>query len=62
MRLYEFVFHSLTVGRVKDLEGALKVLNTLRDGLQEIRPQAAQMERDGQIPSLEGGPRVQLKV
>jgi flagellar biosynthetic protein FliS len=62
LRLYEFVNHSLQQGRLKDVEGSLKVLETLREGLQEIRPQAVEMERSGRLPSADALPRVELTV
>lgn len=62
LRLYEFVNHSLQQGRLKDIEGSLKVLETLREGLQEVRPQAVEMERSGQLPSADALPRVELTV
>lgn len=62
LRLYEFVNHCLDVGGVKDVEGALKVLGTLREGLQAIRPEAAELERSGQIPPADAQQTVQLTV
>jgi flagellin-specific chaperone FliS len=50
LRLYEFVNHSLGAGDGPGVEAALKVLRTLREGLEGIRPQAAELERSGQIP------------
>jgi flagellin-specific chaperone FliS len=62
LRLYEFVNYSLGAGDVRGLDGALKVLRTLREGLEAIRPEAAELERSGQIPSAGGQSNVQLTV
>lgn len=50
LRLYEFVNYSVGVGDLKSVEGALRVLRTLREGLEKIRPEAAELERSGKIP------------
>jgi flagellin-specific chaperone FliS len=62
LRLYEFVNHSLGVGDVKSIDGALKVLRTLREGLEAIRPEAAELERSGQIPPAGAAAGVQMTV
>lgn len=62
LRLYEFVIHSIGQGKTKDLEGALTVLKTLREGLQEIRPEAADLERNGHIPPADALPKFEMKV
>src|SRR5262249_16322708 len=62
LRLYEFVHHSLGLGDVKNVDAALKVLRTLREGLEEIRPEAAELERSGKIPPAGAVPGVQLVV
>ncbi len=62
LRLYEFVNHSLAQGRLKDVDGALKVLKTLREGLQAIRPQAVEMERSGQIPPADALTKVEMTM
>ncbi len=62
LRLYEFVNHSLGVGDVKSLDGALRVLRTLREGMEAIRPEAAELERSGQIPPAGAAPGVHLTV
>jgi flagellar biosynthetic protein FliS len=62
LRLYEFVNHSLEVGDVPSIDAALKVLRTLREGLEEIRPEAAELERSGQIPPAGALPGVHLTV
>src|SRR5207248_3698141 len=50
LRLYEFVNHSLSAGDARGVEAALTVLRPLREGLQAIRPEAADLERSGRIP------------
>ena len=62
LRLYEFVNHSLGVGDVKSIDAALKVLRTLREGLEEIRPEAAELERSGRIPPAGDRAGVQMMV
>jgi flagellin-specific chaperone FliS len=62
LRLYEFVHHAVGVGDAPSVEGALRVLRTLREGLEAIRPQAAQLERSGQIPPAGERPNVLLTV
>jgi flagellin-specific chaperone FliS len=62
LRLYEFVNHCLDIGDAKQVEAALRVLRTLREGLEAIRPEAAQLERSGQIPPAGPAPGVQLIV
>lgn len=62
LRLYEFVNHSLEVAGVKELESALKVLRTLRESLQAIRPEAVAMERNGLIPPADALPRIEMTV
>jgi flagellar biosynthetic protein FliS len=62
LRLYEFVNHSLTVADLKHLDAALKVLRTLREGLEAIRPEAAELERSGRIPPAGAVQGVQVVV
>lgn len=50
LRLYDFVNFSLGRGGTQDLEGALKVLRTLREGLEKIRPEAVEFERTSRLP------------
>lgn len=52
LRLYEFVLHALSQGRSEDVQGALAVLGTLREGFQQIRPEAVALERSGAIPPV----------
>jgi flagellin-specific chaperone FliS len=62
LRLYEFVNYSLTVADLKHLDAALKVLRTLRQGLEAIRPEAVELERSGQIPPADAVQNVRLIV
>jgi flagellin-specific chaperone FliS len=50
LRLYEFVLHAFQEGNLEKLNGALKVLKTLREGFEGIRSEAIQLERAGEIP------------
>jgi flagellin-specific chaperone FliS len=52
LRLYEFVVHSLRGGSAREIGDAIDVLNTLREGFEQARPQALDMERQGAIPPL----------
>jgi len=62
LRLYEFVNHAIDIGDTHNVEGALRVFRTLRDGLETIRPEAADLERRGQIPPAAALPVVRLTV
>jgi flagellin-specific chaperone FliS len=62
LRLYEFVNRGLEAGSVKGLEGALRVLRTLREGLRAIRPEAVELERQGHIPPADALPRIEMTV
>ncbi len=58
LRLFEFVAHSIQLGTPDKLEAAAKVLKNLRDGYQQIRPEAIQLERSGAIPPIDSAPMV----
>jgi flagellar biosynthetic protein FliS len=62
LRLYEFVNHCLNLADVKSVEGALRVLRTLRESLEAIRPEAAELERSGQVPPAGAAVGLQLTV
>jgi flagellin-specific chaperone FliS len=62
LRLYEFVHHAIGVGDAPSVEGALRVLRSLREGLEAIRPEAAELERSGQVPPAGAQPSVQMTV
>jgi flagellin-specific chaperone FliS len=52
-RLYEFVLHSISLGKTTHLDAALRVLRTLREGLAGIRDEGALLERSGEIPPFQ---------
>lgn len=52
-RLYLFVLQALAPASPTSIAGALKVLRTLRDGLQEVRSEAVELERSGTIPPVD---------
>lgn len=58
-RLYDFVLYSLDNGSVDKLEGALQVLQTVRDGFQERRAEAVRLEREGSFPPADASPALQ---
>jgi len=62
LRLYEFANHAIGAADPRSVAGALKVLRTLREGLEGIRPEAAELERRGQIPPADSQPRLRLTV
>jgi len=52
-RLYDYLLYSLDAGRADNVEGALRVVRTLREGFAMIRGEAARMEYCGEIPPLD---------
>ena len=52
-RLYEFVLFALDSGSVAKIQGALRVLSTLREGFQGIRQEAVQLEAHRRIPAVD---------
>jgi flagellar protein FliS len=62
LRLYEFVNHAIDMGDARNVDGALRVFRTLREGLEAIRPEAADLERRGQIPPADAPPIVRVTV
>jgi hypothetical protein len=60
LRLYEFVLHKLDAGTSDDIAAARKVLTPLLEGFEAIRDQAATLEMQGQIPSLDRQREVQI--
>ena len=62
LRLYEFVNYAIGVGDLRNVDGALRVFRTLREGLEAIRPEAADLERRGEIPPADALPKVRLTV
>jgi flagellin-specific chaperone FliS len=53
LRLFEFAADSIRIGNAERIEGSLNVLRTLREGFEEIRPQAIALERAGTIPPVD---------
>jgi len=53
VRLYEFITHSISKADGSGIGDAIDVLQTLQSGFVEIRADALNMERAGQIPSLD---------
>jgi flagellar protein FliS len=53
LRLYEFVARRLAAGKAADVDDALKVLGTLRDGFRAVRDDAVRLERSGELPALD---------
>lgn len=60
LRLYEFVLHKLDAGASDDIAAVRKVLTPLLEGFEAIRDQAAALEMQGQIPSLDRQCEVQI--
>jgi flagellin-specific chaperone FliS len=54
-RLYDYLLYSLDAASVDNVEGALRVARTLREGFLQIRPEAARMEHSGEIQPLADG-------
>ncbi len=52
LRLYDFVIRAISKRTVEQAEAALKVLRTLREGFQAIRPEAVALEKSGAIPPV----------
>ncbi len=50
LRLYEFATHSLNQATADRVEGALRILRTLRQGFEAIRDEAVDLERRHEIP------------
>ena len=49
LRLYEFVTYELSLATPEHIGNARKIMVTLREGFEAIRPQAIEMERTGQV-------------
>jgi flagellin-specific chaperone FliS len=58
-RLYIFASRAIGVGTPSQIDGALQVLRTLRDGLLEVRDEAVSLERCGAIPRVDAGRSLQ---
>jgi flagellar protein FliS len=59
LRLFLFAAQCVESRDLEKLKGAERVLKTLREGFQEIRLQALELERTGQIPPIDSRPLVQ---
>jgi flagellar biosynthetic protein FliS len=53
LRLYEFVSHQMTQGKIENVDAAAKVLRILLTGFEAVREEAANLELQGKIPPLE---------
>jgi flagellin-specific chaperone FliS len=53
LRLFDFVIHCLKTPNAMHLQPALNVMRTLHEAFVTIRDEAAQLERAGQISSLD---------
>ena len=60
LRLYAFVVERISLCKIEDIDAALRVLNTLREGMHGIREEAVQLERDGKIPPVNNVGSLQL--
>lgn len=57
LRLYEFVVNELRTPRLKNVESAIKILTTLREGFEAIKDEAVALEKRG---DLVGSNRLQM--
>ncbi len=62
LRLYEFVLHRLGCGTPECVADALDVLQPLREGLENIRPDALALERSGAVPPISSAPQFQASA
>lgn len=62
LRLLEYVLHALEQEKIEDVRGALTVLQTLREGFQQIREEAAALERSGALAAIGDAPAVRALV
>jgi flagellin-specific chaperone FliS len=53
LRLYEYVGHCLGEGTAASVQNAIDVLKILQESFQQVRPQALDLERQGEIPTLD---------
>ncbi len=60
LRLYEFVGHCLAEGTDQAVGDALDVLKILQQGFEAVRDQTLDLERGGQIPSLDHASMVRV--
>ena len=57
-KLYLYVLGCIGVGEKLDLSGAIRVMQIIRSGLDDIKDTANEMERSGQILPVTEGPRL----
>jgi flagellin-specific chaperone FliS len=62
LRLYEFASHKISQGGADDLQAARKALTPLLEAFEAVRAQAAAMEAEGLIPSLDQERQIQVTV
>jgi flagellar biosynthetic protein FliS len=60
LRLYEFVSYSITTRRPGQLDAAVRVLCSLKQGFDTIRDEAVELERKGAIPAVDVSHLVQM--
>lgn len=60
IRLYEFASHCIATQDPARLDDAARVLGNLKEGFDAIRDEAVELERKGEIPSIDVGHLVQL--
>jgi len=60
VRLYEFALHRLDTGGSDDIAAVRKVLTPLLEGFEAAREQAAALELQGQISSLDHQREIQI--
>jgi len=57
--LYAFVLRQTTDCKPDSIRQACRILQTIREGFEGIREEARQLERNGELPSLEAGSSLQ---
>src|SRR5262245_47068070 len=55
LRLYEFVSHCISTRQPEQLDAAVRVLCSLKQGFDAIRDEAVELERQGAIPAVDVG-------
>lgn len=55
-QLCEYVQHAALTGGVREVQSAIEVLTTLKEGFDSIREEAIELERIGVIPPLRHAP------
>ncbi len=52
-KLYIYTMHRISLGDDENLQSALDVLNSLREGLRSIREEAVELEQKGELHSVD---------